>query len=154
MGAKRKKSKKRFGTKAEQLLENATFFVDRCLGRHVEITLRAAGLKVQFHDDHFTDDTQDVDWYDTVAANGWIALTKDKEMRRVELEREAIIACKLRMFTLPSGNLRGDQMAQIFLDNRLRMARFIRQHAAGFIAVVSKGGISLAFPKPAGKQGR
>jgi hypothetical protein len=54
-----RKSRKPSGTKAEWLLSTCTFFADRCLGKSVGIAPRDAGLKVEFHADHFADDADD-----------------------------------------------------------------------------------------------
>src|SRR4051794_33387616 len=104
MDAPRKKSKKPSGTKADSLLEQAIFFVDRSLGRKLGIALRAAGWKIELHGDHFPDNTPDEEWLLNVGAKGWVVLTKDKNIRRNEVERHAVVVANVRMFTLPSGN--------------------------------------------------
>lgn len=149
MGARRKKSKKPSATKAERLLEQTTLFVDRSLGRQVGLTLRAAGLTVELHDDHFADDTADEVWLAEVGVRCWVVLTKDKAIRRKPWERQVVMEAKVRLFTLPSGNMTGQEMAETFLENRLRMARFLKQQDAPFVAVVSRGGIMLVAPQPA-----
>jgi hypothetical protein len=63
------------------LLETSTFFVDRCLGKSVGIALQQAGLRVEFHADHFADDADDATWISVVGQRGWIVLTKDKAIR-------------------------------------------------------------------------
>jgi predicted nuclease of predicted toxin-antitoxin system len=147
MGARRKKSKKPSGTKAEQLLEQTTFFVDFCLGRHVGEALRAAGLKVEFHLDHFAEDAEDEEWLPVVGERNWVVLTKDKGIRRKSWEREKVISAKVRLFTLPSGNMTGEEMAKMYLANRFRMARFLRKHPPPFIAVVRRDMIDLREPR-------
>jgi hypothetical protein len=149
MGARRKKSKKPSGTRAEQLLETTIFYADRCLGRQVPEALRAAGLKVEVHRDHFADDTPDEDWLAQVGARLWVVLTKDKAIRRKASEREAVMAANIRLFTLPSGNLTGQEMAEIYLQNRLGMARFLHRQPGPFVAVVSRTGIVLVATEPA-----
>ena len=141
MGAPAKKSKKPSGTKAEQLLEQTTFFVDFCLGKHVGEALRDAGLKIEFHLDHFEEDAPDEEWLGEVGARGWVVLTKDKGIRRKPVEREKVISARLRVFTLPRASMTGEAMAERFLSNRLRMARFMLNHAAPFIAVVHENTI-------------
>ena len=150
MGARRKKSKKPSGTRAEQLLEQTVFFVDYCLGRQVGEALRGAGLSVELHLDHFKENEPDLGWFPVVGDNGWVVLTKDKAIRRKPLEREAVLAAGIRMFTLPSGNMRGQDMAAAFLDNMPKMARFLKNHNHPFIAVVSQSGITLVAPKEEG----
>jgi PIN like domain len=77
MAAPRKKSRKPSATKAELLLEQTTFFVDRSLGRGVGQALIAAGMKVEYHDTHFAEDTPDKHWLPQVGTKGWVVLTKD-----------------------------------------------------------------------------
>jgi uncharacterized protein (DUF433 family) len=67
------------------------FFVDRGLGRYaVAVSLRQSGLAVEIHDDHFSDETEDVEWLCEAGRRGWIVLSKDSAMRRQELEVEMI----------------------------------------------------------------
>jgi uncharacterized protein with PIN domain len=82
MDAPRETSKKPSGTKAERLLRESTFFVDRSLGRRLGIALREAGWNVELHDDHFKDDTPDEKWLEEVGKKGWVVLTKDKAIRK------------------------------------------------------------------------
>ena len=141
-----RKSKKPSGTKAELLLDECTFFVDRCLGRQVGLALRKSGLHVEFHADHFADDADDQTWISEVGRLGWIVLIKDKAIRKRPVERQAVEAAKVRMFTLSSGNMTGKQMADVFVDNRLDMGRFIKDHPPPFIARVSARGVEPVYP--------
>jgi hypothetical protein len=141
-----RKSKKRSGTKAESLLSDSTFFVDRCLGRHVGLELRASGLRVEFHADHFADDADDQTWISEVGQRGWVVLTKDKAISKRPVELHAVEAAQVRMFTLATGNMTGEQMASVFAANRLKMGRFIKKHPPPFIARVSSAGVVLVYP--------
>ena len=62
------KSKKRSdANSAPKPPESPTFFLDRSLGRKtVAEALRAAGAKVEMHDDHFAQDATDETWLKTV----------------------------------------------------------------------------------------
>jgi PIN like domain len=153
MGARQKKSKKPFGTKAERLLEEATFFLDICLGRHVGEALCAANWKVEFHLSHFKQNTPDEEWIPAVGARGWIVLTKDKGIRRKAWEREKVIAANVRMFTLASGEMTGEEMAQVYLHNGPKIGRFLKKYAAPFIASVSRSGIVPIIGELAGPKG-
>ena len=42
------------------------------------------------------------------------------------------------MFTLPSGQMTGEEMADVYLSNRMKIARFLKKNKAPFIAVVYK----------------
>ena len=141
-----RKSRKPSGTKAEWLLSTCTFFVDRCLGKSVGIALRDAGLNIEFHADHFADDADDETWISDVGQRGWVVLTKDKAIRTRPVELRAVEAAKVRVFNLSGGNLTGAEMARIFVDNRLKIGRFIKNHPAPFIARVSASGVALVYP--------
>jgi predicted nuclease of predicted toxin-antitoxin system len=141
-----RKSKKPSGTKAELLLSESTFFVDRCLGRSVGLALRDSGLIVEFHADHFPDDADDQTWISEVGRRGWIVLTKDKAIRTRPVELHAVESAKVRMFRLSSGNMTGAEMARVFVANRLRLGRFIKNNPSPFIARVSAGGVTLVYP--------
>jgi hypothetical protein len=122
--------------------------VDYSLGKHVAEVLREAGLKVEFHTDHFAEDAEDTVWIPEVGSRGWVVLTKDKAIRRHPEERDAVMEANVGMFILPSGNLTGQEMADMYHDNRLDMARFLRHHPPPFLASVSSSGIRLIHPQP------
>jgi predicted nuclease of predicted toxin-antitoxin system len=136
MDAPKKRSRKRSATKAESPPEPTTFFVDRSLGRALGRTLRDAGWTVELHDDHFAEDTLDETWLLEVGAKGWVVLTKDKAIRRRPVERAAIIAARVRMFTLSGGNMTGQEMAEVYLANQSRITRFLNKNPPPFIATV------------------
>lgn len=73
-------------------------------------------------------------------------LTKDKAIRRRTVELQAVVDAHVRMFSLSSGNMTGAEMASVFVENCLKMARFIKNHPAPFIARVSRKGVALAYP--------
>ncbi|WP_442948648.1 hypothetical protein [Nostoc sp.] len=55
--------------------QSITFFIDRCLGnRRIVETLRAAGITIKIHDEHFDKGAQDVDWLPEVGKMGWVVL--------------------------------------------------------------------------------
>ena len=57
------------------------FFTDRDLGAHIfPDHLRAAGLRVERHVDHFAHDAHDKDWLPEVARQGWVILSSDQRM--------------------------------------------------------------------------
>jgi predicted nuclease of predicted toxin-antitoxin system len=146
MAGKQKKSRKPSGTKAELLLESSTFFVDRCLGKSVGVALRQSGLQVELHSDHFADDADDQTWITVVGQRGWVVLTKDKAILTRPIELQAVIAAKVRMFRLPSGNMTGEDMGRVFVNNRLKMGRFMKKHPPPFIARVSASGVAMVYP--------
>ena len=57
------------------------YFTDRDLGKRFPEILRASGLNVERHADHFPPETPDEVWLEEVGKRGWIALTHDQRIR-------------------------------------------------------------------------
>ncbi|WP_017305046.1 hypothetical protein [Spirulina subsalsa] len=124
------------------------FFLDRCLGKHpiIEI-LRSTGVAVEVHDDHFPQNAQDVEWIPEIGRKGWVVLTKDERIARNLIERRAIAYANIRMFTLVSKQLSGEETAIAFQDALQSMLKFIEKNKAPFIAKVYKTGKVQAWKK-------
>jgi hypothetical protein len=91
-----------------------TFFIDRSLGAHdVPDALRAAGVRVEIHDDHFAPDTPDTTWLVEVGARGWIVLTKDSRIRRHPLELQALLGANVAAFMVTATDLTGADMGRL-----------------------------------------
>lgn len=114
-----------------------TFFIDRCLGsRYIVETLLAAGLSIEIHDQYFDKGAQDVEWLPEVGKRGWVVLTKDANIGKHTLERIAVARAHIKMFTLASQSLSGEEMAALFLKAIVPMQEFVRKHPAPFIAKI------------------
>lgn len=121
--------------------EPFTFFVDRSLGSvTVAKALRGLGEEVRAHDDLFPQDTDDVVYLREVGESGWVLLTKDKNIRRNELERAALIGNGVAAFVLTGGNLTGTQMAEAFVVALPRIKRALLRFEPPFVATVSAAG--------------
>jgi hypothetical protein len=121
--------------------EPPTFFVDRCLGSSdVPNALRKAGARVEIHDDHFAQDALDTDWLPIVGANGWILLTRDKRIRRRELEMQALISAGIGAFFLSGAEMSGEDMANAFVQALPNMIHSVEKRVRPFIAYVSRFG--------------
>src|SRR3990172_10338167 len=87
MDGPKKKSKKPSATNSSKPLDDVVFFVDRSLGRKaVPEALRAAGARVEVHDDHPPQNAKDEDWLAYIGKRNWVALTQDARIRHHELE--------------------------------------------------------------------
>jgi hypothetical protein len=118
-----------------------TFFVDRSLGaRDVPEALRAAGILVEVHDDHFAPDTPDIAWLGEVGARGWIVLTKDSRIRRHPLEFQSLLAANVAAFMLTATDLTGADMGRILVTAMPRLTTLVRSRARPFIATISRQG--------------
>jgi PIN domain-containing protein len=102
--------------------------------------LRAAGVEIRVHDELFPQGTPDVDWLREAGANGWIVITRDDRIRYNQLEKQAVIAARLRFFSITSSSLTGDEAASLILSALDKMSRLCSQHSKrGFIAKISRG---------------
>jgi predicted nuclease of predicted toxin-antitoxin system len=121
--------------------DETVFFIDRSLGVDpVRAELINAGLNVEIHDDHFARDEEDRTWLRTVGERGWVVLTKDQRLRYRPLEIAALRASKTRVFVLTAGNLRGIEIATVFLAALPRICRVLHSRPGPFVARVSQSG--------------
>lgn len=141
MGERRKKSKKRSGANWRKQLKRHSFFLDQCLGRgKIAAALRGAGARVILHEEHFPANAPDTVWLPAVGRRGWAVLTKDKEIRRREIERQALLHAGIAAFVLTSADLTGEEIAAAFVKALPRMVRCLREQHRPFIAAVHRDG--------------
>ena len=131
-------SKKRSAAKPP---DGTVFFIDRSLGvEPLRSVLIAEGLAVEIHDDHFKRDEEDSVWLATVGRRRWVVFTKDQRLRYRPLEIAALRSSGARVFILVAGNLRGAEIASVFVTALPAVYRILAAHRGPFIARVAKGG--------------
>ncbi len=138
-----RRSKKQSDTKTPipKLLEDHTLFIDRCLGSgHVPEVLRAQGINVEKHKDHFRDDEEDSVWLRECGRRGWVVLTKDKNIRHNPLEKAAILESGVAAFVITSKDLNGEQTAVAFVQALRRIGNLLASKRRPFIARVHRDG--------------
>ena len=102
--------------------------------------LRAAGVEIRVHDELFPQGTEDVVWLREAGLYGWIVITRDDRIRYNQLEKQAVIAARLRFFSITSSSLTGEEAAALILSALDKMSRMCRQQSKrGFIAKISRG---------------
>jgi hypothetical protein len=103
--------------------------------------LRAAGLRVEVHDDHFRQDALDPEWLTGVGERNWIVVTRDERIRYRVAEKQAIRHAKVRAFVLAAqGNLRAEMLAENFLKALPKIRRLVQKQKPPFIAKISRSG--------------
>ena len=134
------KSKKPSGASSRQQPERA-LFLDRNLGKHIIADrLRSEGIRVEVHDDHLPLDAPDEEWIALVGRKGWLAITKDKNVRYRTAELEAIRRHSARIIVIRMKNATGSEIAEVLVKGRQRMARFALTKPAPFVAGIYKSG--------------
>lgn len=116
------------------------YFIDWCLGKSVGNALIALGKKVEFHKDHFRPECPDTEWLPIVSDRGWIVFTKDENIGRNELEIKSVAQNQTKLFVLVAGNIRRDEMVNIFQNAIARIGKIAQGNQAPFIAKIYKDG--------------
>ena len=115
------------------------FFIDRDLGpRTFPAILRAAGILVESHDDHFRhrpNPPPDHVWLRMIAERKWIAVTHDARIRYTSRSRDEIMRSGARALIL-KGDASPQVLAENFVRTYSRIVRFLRRHREPFIAKV------------------
>jgi hypothetical protein len=111
------------------------YFTDRDLGKRFGEILKAGGLTVQRHDDHFAPDTRDDVWLGEVGKRGWIALTHDNRIRYKPNERDAVMRHSVGLLVIV-GKAPFPDLARAFVATLPRIEHFLASHKSPFIAKV------------------
>ena len=113
------------------------FFADRNLGVKIfPAILRAEGIVVHLHQDHFPQDAADVDWMPEVARRGWPILSPDIRISRDRLEVEAIMTSGAAVFCLAGGHLTAEEKAHNVLRCLPQISSILERTPRPFIAKV------------------
>lgn len=111
------------------------FFCDRDLGTTFPGVLKAAGLKVELHRDHFDPTVRDEAWLADIGLRGWVALTRDGRIRYKPNELAAVVRHNVSLLVLV-GKARHSELAAAFVSTIPRIESFLLQHAPPFIGKV------------------
>lgn len=97
-------------------------------------------MDVRAHDDLFPQGTEDIVWLREAGARRWVVITRDDRIRYNRLEKEAVLASRLRFFSITSSSLSADEATALILSALGTITRLCHRHArAGFIAKISRG---------------
>lgn len=145
MSARKRKSKKRSAASSRPQPSDVKLYLDRNLGKHVIAeALRAAGIATEVHDDHLPANAPDEEWIALVGRNGWLAVTKDKNIRYRAAELEAVKEHNAKVLVVRAKNATGQGIADILVKAHVRIQRFAQKHPAPFVAGIdSSGRVSL-----------
>ena len=145
MSATGKKSKKPSDASSERQHEEPVLFLDRSLGRHVIAdALRAAGMKVQVHDDHLPNNAPDEDWIALVGQTGWVALTKDRNIRYRAAELDSVRRHAARIIVIRAKDMTGPEIAELLVKGRSSIAH-IATIPAPLVAGIDRRGRVLRY---------
>jgi hypothetical protein len=122
-----------------------TYFTDRDLGNTFPDILRAAGLRIERHRDHFRPDCPDAEWLEAVGQNRWIAITHDKRIRYKPNELAAVAKHEVGLLVV-IGKAPFPDLARSFAANAAAIERFVAAHRPPYIAKVYQfGAVTLWY---------
>lgn len=141
MSVKKRRSKKRSVANSRRQPEPFVLYLDRNLGNHVIATaLRDAGHRVEIHDDHLPVDAPDEDWIRFCSEKGWVAITKDKNIRYRTAELAAVVEYGARVVVVRAKNATGTEIADLLVKFHARLQNFANRTPAPFVAGIDRGG--------------
>lgn len=114
---------------------SVVFFTDRDLGLKFPEILKAGGLTVERHADHFAPACADTVWLAGVSAKGWVAITHDKRIRYKPNELAAVVEHKVALLVVV-GDAPFSELAHSFVGTSAKIADFVATHERPFIAKV------------------
>lgn len=104
------------------------------------LALRDSGWAIELHDDHFPQNTKDVDLLPEVARRGWFFVTQDARIRYRPAEKDAWLHAGLRVFVVVTANLGAEATVAILEKTRNRMEVVAAEEPAPFIFRIAKDG--------------
>lgn len=141
MIAKKKKLKKLSGANSKRQRKDFTLFLDRNFGNKIIVQeLRDAGYQAEIHDDHLKLDAPDEEWIEFVAKKGWLALTKDKNIKYRTNEIQAIKSYKAMVLVVRAKNTTAKDIVEILIKSYVRIQRFARKTKPPFVAGIDRSG--------------
>ena len=102
---KKKKSKKPSASSNAAQPNHPLLFIDRCAwSNRLGEALKSASIPFTPHHEHFEQACLDVDWLPVVGKNGWVVITRDKNIRRKPNELQAFKDNNVLAIVLSSGS--------------------------------------------------
>jgi predicted nuclease of predicted toxin-antitoxin system len=121
-------------------LDDPVFFLDRNLGKKLAATIRAAGCRVEIHDDHFSQDTEDIEWLREGGKRKWIFLTKDQNISRNQIEVTRLLESGSPAFVFTAGSVTSDELGSAFSNALPDIKKVLAKFSWPFIATIALRG--------------
>lgn len=127
-----------------------TFFVDRSLGtKHAAAAVRAGAAeneRVLVHDEIYPQNEPDETWLAAAGEKGWIALTKDAEIRRRPNEIQTLLNAGTAVFIFSNGNVTAEVIALGISVAMPRIRTATRRFDVPLIGLMTREGkVSVAY---------
>lgn len=100
---------------------------------------------MEIHDDHFDQATADSEWIPEVGRRSWVLITKDQNIRRNALERNAYQAAALRGFIVTGKDMSGKELAALLVSRLDQMTRKVAGRTGPLLYTISRTGVITDF---------
>ncbi len=144
MTSRKSKSKKPPLTKESsptERLKDFVFFVDRSSGKGSFVEgLKELGLNIEKHDDHFPQTALDFEWISKCGEMNWVVISRDKNIKKNPLEREALIRAGIATFFFTSGEITNQQKIEFFTASLKQIAKIVINQPRPFVARINRDG--------------
>ena len=102
-------------------------------------------MLVEVHDDHLPENAPDEDWIALVGRKGWVAITKDRNIRYRAAELDAIRRHSASVIVIRMKNATGSEIAETLVKGRHRIARLVAKTPSPFVAGIYGSGTVKAY---------
>lgn len=110
--------------------------------------LRHAGATVEVLTEHFDSSTDDETLLTAVGVQGWVFLSKDRNIRRRTLERQALMRAKVKAFLLTAADLSGHEQAAVLVKALPRIRRICRRPGPFIARITAAGNVTVVEELP------
>jgi len=116
------------------------------LGRHILAgRLRKAGIHCEVHDEHLPQQATDEEWLRFVGGKGWIAISRDKNIRYRGPEKAALIQANACMIVVRAKNVSIEAVAELITKHINRIYQFANKNDPPFIAGITRDGKIMKY---------
>jgi len=135
------KSTKRSAARTRQRRRSPpTLYIDECLGRGIALRLQGEGHDAKPFDE-FAGRT-DVEFLPIIGERQWVLVTKDKNVRRNQLEVSAILNAGVRAFVVTASALNHQQISDLVSGVMPKIARICHQKGPFVFNITATGTMS------------
>lgn len=136
----KKSSKRSAASRRRQRHKPPTFYIDECLGRGIAFSLQEDGHDARPFDEFAG--RPDPEILPILGARTWVLLTKDKNIRKNELEVDAILNSGLRAFVVTATTMNHGEIRDLLTRVMPKVVRICRQKGPFVYNITASGALS------------